>query len=89
MPVYNPEPAHLAAAINSVKQQVYSNWELCIANDASTDPRIADILDAHAKADSRIKVVHRKVNGHISEATNSALELVSSVFLASWIMMIY
>ena len=80
MPVYNPAPAHLAAAINSVRHQLYSNWELCIANDASTDPRIAKILDQAVQKDSRIKVFHRTENGHISSATNSALELVNSDF---------
>jgi O-antigen biosynthesis protein len=82
MPVYNPHPPYLEAAIKSVQAQIYSYWELCIANDASTDPEIANILDRYAAHDARIKVVHRKTNGHISAATNSALELVTSDFVA-------
>ena len=38
MPVYNPSPAWLAEAIDSVIAQAYPHWELCIADDLSTDP---------------------------------------------------
>ena len=82
MPVYNPHPPYLEAAIKSVQAQLYPYWELCIANDASTNPEIAVILDRVATEDKRIKVIHRKVNGHISLATNSALELVTAEFAA-------
>jgi O-antigen biosynthesis protein len=82
MPVYNPEPDYLERAIQSVQAQLYPHWELCIADDASTDPKIAKMLDCFASEDNRIKIVHRKVNGHISAATNSALELVTADFAA-------
>lgn len=82
IPVYNPHPPYLEAAIKSVQAQTYPYWELCIANDVSTNPEIANILDRYAAEDARIKVVHRKINGHISAATNSALELVTSEFVA-------
>ena len=82
MPVYNPDPAHLEAAIVSVQAQLYPHWELCIANDASTNPQIAEILDHFVAEDARIKVVHRPMNGHISLATNSAFELVTAEFVA-------
>lgn len=82
MPVYNPPVAFLKAAIDSVLAQSYAHWELCIANDASTDPQVRDILDEYARRDSRIRVVHRTVNGHISAASNSALELAAGEFVA-------
>jgi GT2 family glycosyltransferase len=72
----------LRAALDSVLAQIYPNWELCIANDASTKRYIKPILDAYASRDQRIKVVHRASNGHISAATNSALELASGEFVA-------
>ena len=40
MPVFNTNTEWLIAAIESVQAQLYSNWELCIADDASTDPNI-------------------------------------------------
>jgi len=77
MPTYNTAEKWLRAAIDSVKQQIYQNWELCIADDASTQPQVRRILEEYAAKDSRIKVTFRSINGHISAASNSALELVT------------
>jgi glycosyltransferase involved in cell wall biosynthesis len=82
MPVFDPEPKWLARAIESVRNQAYLNWELCIADDASTKPQVRPILEAAARGDPRIKVVFRERNGHISAATNSALELATGEFTA-------
>jgi O-antigen biosynthesis protein len=82
MPVYNPPPAFLDAAIQSVLEQVYPHWQLCIADDASTDPAVRQILDRFAAQDSRIQVLYRQQNGHISAASNSALSLASGDFIA-------
>nr|WP_246462576.1 glycosyltransferase [Pelagicoccus albus] len=75
LPVYNPDIALLRKAIDSVKEQSYPNWELCIADDFSSDPEVRSLLKSLANEDSRIKIVFRKSNGHISAASNSALEL--------------
>jgi glycosyltransferase involved in cell wall biosynthesis len=82
MPVFDPPVLLLDAAIRSVMDQVYSNVELCIANDGSTDPEVRKLLDKWQKDDPRVKVVHRTENGHISMASNSALELVQGEFIA-------
>src|SRR6185437_12364931 len=82
MPVYNPNPKHLDATIRSVRAQLYPNWELCIADDASTKRKVQQIIAQHVKQDSRIKAVYRETNGHISQATNSALELARGEFVA-------
>lgn len=82
MPVYNTPAKLLRECIDSVKAQIYPHWELCIANDASPEPQVREILDQQVKSDSRIKVVHRDTNGHISEASNSALELASGDWIA-------
>ncbi len=82
MPVFNPDPAHLAAAIRSVEQQLYPHWQLCIADDASTDPAVAAVLRKAETRDSRIEVVWRERNGHISAASNSALRLATGTFVA-------
>jgi glycosyltransferase involved in cell wall biosynthesis len=82
VPVYNAPIDCLKACIESVINQSYKNWELCLADDKSTDKDIAPILEEYAKKDSRIKVTFRKKNGHISEATNSALELAGGDFIA-------
>jgi len=82
MPVYNPPLDMLEDAIRSVQGQLYPNWELCIADDASTDVGVHELLQRYADNDSRIKVVFRKNNGHISAASNSALELVKGEYIA-------
>lgn len=81
MPTYNTEPQWLTQAIESVRKQLYPNWELCIADDASTDPRVLPILERYAKEDGRIKLVFRTHNGHISAASNSALKLISGEYI--------
>lgn len=80
LPVYNIDEKWLRRCIDSVRNQIYGNWELCIADDASPNPEIRELLTEYAEADDRIKVVFRPQNGHISAASNSALELASGEF---------
>lgn len=82
MPVYNPRPEWLHQAIDSVRQQLYPHWQLCIADDCSSAPQIRPLLEAAMAADPRIKVVFREQNGHISASSNSALELVDAPWVA-------
>ncbi|MBO0473555.1 glycosyltransferase family 2 protein [Enterococcus ureasiticus] len=82
MPVYNVEEKWLRRCIDSILIQDYSNWELCMADDASTDPKVKELLTDYSNSDERIKVVFRPENGHISEATNSALALATGEFVA-------
>ncbi|MFO1098505.1 MAG: glycosyltransferase [Xanthobacteraceae bacterium] len=82
MPVFNTDPKWLAAAIASVKRQVYPHWELCISDDASTLAGVRDLLQQAARDDQRIKLHFRDERGHISVNTNSALALASGDFIA-------
>lgn len=82
MPVYNPPIEYLDAAIESLLKQVYTHWELCVADDASPDAAVRDYLRHAMARDERIRVVFREANGHISQASNSALELAQGEFVA-------
>jgi GT2 family glycosyltransferase len=82
LPVYNVDERWLQKAIESVRKQVYPDWELCIADDASTRPTIKSLLTRYSKLDSRIKVVFRETNGNIVAASNSALELATGEYIA-------
>jgi glycosyltransferase involved in cell wall biosynthesis len=82
MPVFNVRPVYLRQAIRSVQEQIYKNWELCIADDASTNADIRPLLESLSKEDTRIKVLFRHENGHISKASNSALTMVTGDFIA-------
>ncbi len=81
VPVYNPPLSFLHDAIKSVINQLYDNWELCIADDCSPNPQIKRLLSAYAMKDPRIKVKFRETNGHISAASNSALELATGEYV--------
>jgi GT2 family glycosyltransferase len=74
MPVYNPDPAWLRDAIESVRAQLYDNWELCIADDASSELAVRELLQ-ECHGDERIKVAHLKENQGISGASNAALAM--------------
>lgn len=82
MPVYNPPLDLLREAIDSVKTQLYPNWQLCIADDASTNPEVLAYLKSLSIADPRIDVVFRQENGHISRASNSALDIAKGQYVA-------
>lgn len=81
MPVYNPPAAFWDEAIESLQAQWYVNWELCIADDASTDPTLAARLQAWAQRDPRIRYTRLEHNGHISAASNAAISLARGEWL--------
>jgi GT2 family glycosyltransferase len=81
LPVYNPNETWLRKCIDSVRAQIYEDWELCIADDASTKSSVRKLLNEVARADPRIKVTFRERNGHIAAATNTALELATGDFV--------
>lgn len=74
MPVCDPRPEWLSAAVESVRRQLYTNWELCIADDASLSPEIHRLLREFSSADPRIKVHFRKERGHIAACSNTAIK---------------
>jgi GT2 family glycosyltransferase len=76
MPVYESEAWYLIEAIESVRNQVYENWELCIADDASPSASVQQTLARYAD-DSRIRVMRREQNGGIAAASRSAAELAT------------
>jgi glycosyltransferase involved in cell wall biosynthesis len=80
-PVYNPEKEYLIECIESVINQSYENWELCLVDDASTKKYVTQILKYYQKKNQRIKVKFRKTNGHICRASNDALQMASGEYI--------
>jgi Glycosyltransferases involved in cell wall biogenesis len=78
IPVYNVE-AYLPHCINSVRNQSYTNLEIILVDDGSTDSSGA-ICDDFQLKDSRIKVIHKK-NGGLSEARNTGIDASVGQFL--------
>ena len=81
MAVCDPSPEHLLAALESVAAQVYERWELCIADDASTDPSDSHDARRWEDRDPRVHVLRREARGGISAALNSALTIVSGDYV--------
>lgn len=82
MPVYNPPVEFLRQSLDSVREQIYPHWELCIADDASTELAVGALLRDYAARDRRIKLSFRPANGNISAASNTALDLATGAFVA-------
>jgi GT2 family glycosyltransferase len=80
-PTYDSPEGPLRACLDSVLAQEYPHWELCIADDASPAPHVRRVLAEYAQRDARIRVTIRERNGHISAASNSALELATGEFV--------
>ena len=81
-PVHDPPVHMLEEAIASVRAQTFTNWELCLADDGSTDPEIIAALERHAASDPRIHLTRRDTAGGISAATNTALETATGEYIA-------
>ncbi len=72
MPVYNTDRSLLLEAIDSVRAQIYRNWQLCIADDGSDRAETREVL-ASLAGDPAIAVVELAGSSGISAATNAAL----------------
>ncbi|WFU05949.1 glycosyltransferase (plasmid) [Rhizobium sp. CB3171] len=75
IPIYNTPERLLLDAVNSVRNQTYQNWQLCLVDDNSDSRPMRKILKRIAKKDRRIEVYRRKTNGHISAACNDGLAM--------------
>lgn len=78
IPVYNVEK-YLNKCIDSVLSQTYTNFELILIDDGSTDSS-SRICDEYAQKDNRVIVVHKK-NGGVSAARNMGLELSKGEYI--------
>ncbi len=81
MPVYNVRPDWLRKAVGSVLNQSYQNWQLCVADDCSTDPFLKDLLEQLSNEDPRIVVSFLGGNIGIAGASNAAFKLAEGEFI--------
>ena len=78
VPVWHPQPAHLAACLDSVRAQTTAEWEICLVLDGPQPQAVTDVLDLN---DDRIRVRQRQENGGIAAATDDALEMATGEFI--------
>ena len=82
MPTYNTTPAILRETLDSVLNQLYPVWQLCVVDDASSDPKVRKILEQYARQDSRIKLSFQEINAGIAKTTNRALKMAEGEYVA-------
>lgn len=78
IPVYNVEQ-YLKECVDSVLNQTYSDYEIILVDDGSTD-NSGKLCDSYLSVDNRIKVIHRK-NGGLSAARNTGLDAASGDYI--------
>lgn len=81
IPVYNVKRLYLSECLDSILNQTYQNFEVCIVDDCSTNQETIEVLKEYKLKDNRIKIKRRAENGHISCATNDALDMASGEFI--------
>lgn len=78
IPIYNVE-LYLRKCIDSVISQTYTNLEIILVDDGSTD-KSSEICDLYVLIDKRIKVIHKN-NGGLSSARNAGLEIATGDYV--------
>ena len=81
IPTFNTPVNYLKECIESVTQQSYKNWEICIYDDASTNKETLALLKKYNEQIESIKVKFGEVNEHISGASNQAVKLAKGDFI--------
>ena len=82
MPVYKTPVEWLQRAVESLQEQFYSNWELCVVDDYSPTGDQRQLLREMAYSDPRIRLEVMPSNGGISAASNRALDMAKGEFIA-------
>lgn len=81
IPTYNVSKKLLSECLDSILNQTYENYEICIADDNSTSKETIETLKEYEK-NEKIHIVYRKENGMISASSNSAIKIAKGEFIA-------
>ena len=81
IPIYNTPIDLLNACIQSMLAQVYSRFEIFIVDDCSTDVEVRRYMRDMSQKHANIKYAERSANGHISAASNTAMEMATGQFV--------
>jgi len=82
VPIYNTDPEYLLPMIESVQNQIYPHWQLCLVDDCSPKSYLKRILEHEALQDDRISIQLNEVNQGISVTTNDALAMAKGDYIA-------
>ena len=81
-PVYNPPIDAFEACIASMLTQTYDDWEWCLVDDASPNPKVREVMERLARKDKRVRIMFRPKNGGIVAASQDALDFATGEFIA-------
>lgn len=81
VPVYNTPIPYLREMLDSVRNQTYQKWQLCIANANPENEEVARILNQYLEMDKRIQVVNVPENLGIAQNTNKALSIAKGDYI--------
>ncbi len=82
VPLYKTPEKYLRRLVESIQEQTYSNWELCLSDGSGANSPLTEILKELTAKDTRIKVISHDSALQISENTNSAIEAATGDFIA-------
>lgn len=82
VPLYKTPEKYLDQLIQSMQEQTYSNWELCLSDGSGENSPLRDILKEWQEKEKRIKVCRSEKSLHISDNTNRAIEIADGDFIA-------
>ena len=81
-PVYNPPLDAFESCIESMLEQTFTDWEWCLVDDASPNPKVREIMERLARKDKRVRIAFRQTNGGIVAASQDALDIATGKFIA-------
>ena len=81
VPVYRTPETFLREMIESLLEQTYDNWELCMANASPEDETVSRVLAEYGDKDSRVRWKNLTENAGIAENTNQALAMAQGDYL--------
>jgi len=82
VPIYNTDPEYLLPMIESVQNQIYPYWQLCLVDDCSPKSYLKRILEHESLQDERISIQLNDVNQGISVTTNDAMAMATGDYIA-------
>lgn len=82
VPTYKTPEKFLKEMIDSVRNQSYENWELCIGDGSVTEDTVKNVVESYQKKDKRIKMLCLSENLGIAGNTNAALSIAAGDYIA-------
>lgn len=80
IPLYKSNIRWLEEAINNIKEQSYSNWELCMVDDCSEQPSL-DLFLKRFEENDRVKIIRNEENLNISRCTNKLIDIATGEYV--------